>query len=287
MTGSLIFSARLLRREVRRARQLWRFRRASLAGIPILFANSFPKSGTHLLTQLLHGFTHLGPAVDSGLPAIVTYEGETGRPRPSHKILRDLERLKAGDIAYGHLHAVPAILSFLSQPEVATCFIFRDPRDVVVSHVFYVTELASRHVHHRYYVEELHSFDERLTVSILGRPDWCELFPNIYARFEPYLGWCDRDDVLALRYEQFLSDRPTAIGRVLDHAVARGFPLKCDRQAALQILASSIHPQRSPTFRRGQAGGWREYFSPQHKQLFKDAAGNLLIYLGYESDWDW
>ncbi len=33
-----------------------RWRRLSFTGVPILFANSFPKSGTHLLTQVLQGF---------------------------------------------------------------------------------------------------------------------------------------------------------------------------------------------------------------------------------------
>ncbi len=56
----------------------------------MLFANSFPKSGTHLLTQALQGFPQLGPAVDSGLPAVVTYEGDTGRTRSTEEILADL-----------------------------------------------------------------------------------------------------------------------------------------------------------------------------------------------------
>ena len=63
--------------------------------MPVLLANSFPKSGTHLLTQVLQGFPSIGPAVDSGLPAIVTYEGDTGRQRQAVEILADLERLKA------------------------------------------------------------------------------------------------------------------------------------------------------------------------------------------------
>lgn len=287
MTGRIFLAARLLRRTFRRAAQCWRYRRVSLDGVPLLFANSFPKSGTHLLTQILQGFTHIGPAVDSGLPAMVAFEGETGRARPAYRIVRDLERLKPGDIAYGHLHAVPAVLSFLSQPGAAAYFIFRDPRDVVVSHVYYVTEMALHHIHHQFYTQELHSFDERLTTSILGRPGWGDLFPNIRARFEPYLSWLDRADVLALRYEDFLTEQPTMLERVLDHAISRGFPLNCGRPAALQNLASCIRPERSPTFRRGKTGGWREGFTPEHKKLFKELAGDLLIRLGYERDQDW
>jgi hypothetical protein len=279
--------ARLARRQLRRARQLWRYRRSALNDAPVLFANSFPKSGTHLLTQILQGFTRLGRAVDSGLPAIVAYEGDTGRPRPVAEILADLDRLRPGDIAYGHLHALPAVMACLCQDGVAPYFILRDPRDVVVSHVHYVTKMAPDHAHHRYYKEVLHSFDERLSTSILGRPDWEEPFPDIRARFEPFLGWIDRPEVLTLHFEDLARDQAAAIGRILDHAVARGFPLALEREAAVQILADSIDPQRSPTFHRGQVGGWRDRFTGEHKQLFKRVAGDLLARLGYELDDTW
>jgi len=119
--------------------------------LPILFSNSFPKSGTHLLTQILAGFTALGPFVDSGLPAIVTYDGKDGRQRTEAEILHDLLRLYAGDIAYGHLHAADQVVEFMSQESVASFFIIRDPRDVLVSHVHYVTDMAPNHILHNYY----------------------------------------------------------------------------------------------------------------------------------------
>ena len=253
----------------------------------MLFANSFPKSGTHLLTQVLQGFPRFSPTVDSGLPAIVTYQGETGRPRGTGEIIHDLQRLSPGDIAYGHLHALPEVVEFLCQSGIAAYFILRDPRDVVVSHVHYVTEMEPDHIHHRYYTEELHSFDERLRTSILGIPDPAIPFPDIYQRFLPYLGWLDRPEVLTLRYEDFLANRPQALGLVYDHAVQRGLPALAGRAESIQMLESSIDPHRSPTFRSGKAGGWRTQFSPDNKQLFKDVAGDLLILLGYERDHGW
>lgn len=273
-----------------------RYRRLSLRGVPVLFANSFPKSGTHLLTQVLEGFPEIGPAVNSGLPAIVTFEGNTGRARSAGEIRRDLQRLLPGDIAYGHLHALPETLDFLSRPEVAACFILRDPRDVVISHVHYITGMEPGHIHHAYYAEALHSFDERLRVSILGRPDFevrgaaapaADLFPDIRQRFEPYLGWLDCPAVLCLHYEDFNTGRESILGRIFDHAVQRGFPSALPRQRALEVLAASIDPQRSPTFRSGKTGGWRGQFTPEHKRLFKDVAGDLLVRLGYEKDNDW
>lgn len=279
-------AARLVRRQLRRGAAVLRWQSA-LGGAPVLFANSFPKSGTHLLTQVLQGFPRIGPAVESGLPAVVTYAGDTGRERPLQAILSDLRRFLPGDIGYGHLHAAPQVIAHLCQTGLAAYFILRDPRDVVVSHVHYVTEMEPGHIHHRFYVEELHSFDERLRTSILGLPDPDIPFPDIRQRFQPYLGWLECSQVLTLRFEDFLTDRQAALEQVLDHAVQRGFSLRLERRRALDLLEASIDPSRSPTFRSGKAGGWVKHFSQENKAIFKELTGDLLVRLGYEKNNDW
>jgi len=279
--------ARLGRRWLRRRAAQSRFPHIPIEQMPVLFGNSFPKSGTHLLTQILAGFAQLGPVVDSGLPPIVTFEGDTGRQRPLTAIFSDLSRLLPGDISYGHLHAVDEITAFLSKEDVASYFIYRDPRDVVVSHVFYVTDINNRHVHHDYYVNSLASFEQRLEVSILGRPELAIPFPDIRARFEPYVAWLEHGQVLVLRYEDLISDPPREIGRIFGHAVSRGFVFHGGQTAAIQHLLHSIKPSESPTFRSGGSGGWKKHFTPPLKKLFKDRTGDLLIRLGYEQNQNW
>ena len=41
------------------------------------------------------------------------------------------------------------------------------------------------------------------------------------------------------------------------------------------------------TFRKGQIGAWKKHFKEHHKQAFKAIAGQLLVDLGYETDFDW
>ncbi len=286
-SSSIRYQAKFIRRAVRRFTQQIRYRRISLQDVPVLFANSFPKSGTHLLTQVLQGFAQIGPAVDSGLPAIVTFEGDTGRQRNVQSILADLNHLLPGDIAYGHLLASPKIVQRLCWNGMASYFILRDPRDVVVSHVHYVTEMAPNHIHHHYYHDELSNFDERLRTSILGLPNSPIPFPNVRARFEPYLGWLDHPEVLVLRYEDLIAMQDESVARVFDHAVQRGFPPQVKREIAVKRLSANIDPQRSPTFRSGKIGGWKSRFNPEHKQLFKEVSGDLLLRLGYEQDHGW
>ncbi len=279
--------ARLVRRSARRLAQALRYRQFSFNGVPVLFANSFPKSGTHLLTQILDGFTQIGPAVNSGLPAVVTYDGFSGRQRQVNEILADFKRLLPGDIAYGHVHAFPEVIQYIANAPLTFYFILRDPRDVVVSHVHYVTDMEPNHIHHQYYKEELSNFDERLSASIQGRPELAIDFPNIRQRFEPFMAWLDQPDVLTVRYEDFVLDRQAALAQVLDFALQHGFPLRVERQIALDRLENSIDPQRSPTFRSGKIGGWESQFTQAHKQLFKSISGDLLYRLGYETNNDW
>ncbi|PWH16907.1 MAG: hypothetical protein DDG59_08695 [Anaerolineae bacterium] len=282
-----MMQARLVRRFLRRLRQQIRYRRFSLQGIPILFANSFPKSGTHLLTQVLQAFAEIGPAVDSGLAAVVMYEGDAGRLRSEVEIIADLKRFLPGDIGYGHVHAFPEAVKLLSSPLYATYFILRDPRDVAISHVHYVTEMEPRHAHHHLFAHELSTFEERLAATISGVAHAQPPLPSLAERLKPYLEWCKEPNVLTIRYEAFFENRPAVLQQILEQALGRGFRLSHTVEDALRVLESHIQPQRSPTFRKGGAGGWRQAFTPRHKELFKEYCPGILVELGYEKDENW
>jgi sulfotransferase 6B1 len=254
-------------------------------GWPVLLGISFPKSGTHLLDQILLGFSKVAPFSKRLHSFYAEYEGESGRKRPPEQALAWLDSLQPGDIASAHLFARPDAAQKVCSTNTVPYFIFRDPRDVVVSHVFYVTEMEKRHVHHEYYAS-LPDFDSRLRVSILGRPDAGVEFPDIAARFAPYLGWLDLPEVLSLHFEDLNHDRAATLARIMNHLLARA-SLSAPRQQILESLGASINPRRSPTFRSGKTGEWEKYFTEEHKKIFKDVAGELLVRLRYEKDLNW
>jgi hypothetical protein len=74
---------------------------------------------------------------------------------------------------------LPASCCCLS-PGRATVFVYRDPRDMLVSHVFYATDMHKGHGMHTYYNETLTTMEERLNAAIQGvtspapscRPSW-------------------------------------------------------------------------------------------------------------------
>ena len=264
---------------------------APQGGWPILLGISFPKSGTHLLDQILLGFNRVAPFSRRLHSFYAEYEGESGRKRSPEQALAWLQSLRPCDVASAHLFAREEVVRQVCGPAFIPYFIFRDPRDVVVSHVFYVTDMEARHVHHDYY-QSLPDFNARLNVSILGRADTNTRpggrveFPNIADRFAPYLGWLDQPSVMTIHFEDLINDRAAALNRIIDHFVAR-VPLHAPRELILEGLESSINPQRSPTFRSGKTGEWKKHFTEEHKKIFKDVAGDLLIRLGYEKDRNW
>jgi len=252
---------------------------------PTLLGISFPKSGTHLLDQILLGFSNVAPFSKRVHSFYAEYEGESGAKRSPEQALAWLDSLRPCDIASAHLFARPDAVKRVCSPAFVPYFIFRDPRDVVVSHVFYVTDMEARHVHHEYY-RSLPDFNARLKVSILGRPDTNIEFPNITDRFAPYLGWLDHPEVLSIHFEDLILDRDATLTRIMNHLLSRA-SLPTPRRMILDALETSINPKKSPTFRSGKTGEWRKYFTDEHRKIFKEVAGDLLIKLGYEKDGNW
>jgi hypothetical protein len=255
------------------------------ANLPVLLGISFPKSGTHLLDQILLGFSNVAPYAKRVHSFYAEYEGESGKKRDPQQALNWLDSLRPCDIASAHLFARPEAIARVCSDKFAPYFIFRDPRDVVVSHVFYVTDMEARHVHHDYY-QSLPDFNARLTVSILGRSDTNIEFPNIADRFAPYLGWLDKKEVLTIHFEDLIHQRESTLTSIMDHLLNR-VTLQTPRQLILDSLETSINPKKSPTFRSGKTGEWKKHFTDEHKKIFKEVAGDLLVKLGYEKDNSW
>lgn len=266
-------------------KQIQKMRFNSQNDLPALLGISFPKSGTHLLDQILLGFSNVAPYAKRVHSFYAEYEGENGKKREPEQALAWLDSLQPNDIASAHLFARPDAVKKVCSPKFIPYFIFRDPRDVVVSHVFYVTEMESKHVHHAYY-QSLQNFDERLKVSILGRPDVEIEFPNIADRFTPYLNWLAHPEVLPIHFEDLIHNRTETLTHIMNHFLDK-VPLQTSRQLILDSLESAINPTKSPTFRSGKTGEWKKYFKDEHKSIFKEVAGDLIIELGYEKNNDW
>ena len=274
-----------LRWQARRNRAARRWGTDPLKSAPIVLGNAMPKSGSHLISQVLRGLTSIGPFVDPGFPPV-------NRAEDNHKlsdadILANIQDMRPGDIGYGYIGCQEPFIQALTAPRRATVFVYRDPRDMIVSQIFYATEMHIGHWMHDYYTNELDTMEECINAAITGVEDAGSELTPVRQRYEGYLGWLVQPPVLSLRFEDLVLDRDAALGRLLNYLEGRGFTPEVQRSEAVNHLKAAIAPKKSGTFRKGKPGNWSEHFSDANKALFKQETGDLLIRLGYEADQDW
>ncbi len=276
---------KLGRWQSRRLNAAVRWGPGNLRRMPSVLGNAMPKSGSHLIIQVLQGLTHLGPFVNPGFPPV--NRSETNSKLPKEAILANIQRLRPGDIAYGYLPSREPYLQALTAPGRAAIFVYRDPRDMIISHVFYATQMHTGHGMHRYYNEKLHTMEERINAAIQGVDEPGSELNSVRAKYEDYLGWLAQPGVLCLRFEDLILERDTALGCILDYLAAGGFTPQISRKQAIETLSEAITPRKSGTFRKGKPGNWKEHFTPVNKIKFKEIAGDLLVRLGYEENQLW
>lgn len=263
-------------------------RRASeqdLAKRPPVLANSFPKSGTHLLVQIIEG-----------LPGRVNYGAFLGsetssfqlRERSPSNTCGFIRGFVPGEIIRGHLYYEPLYAEELARRYAVNYFIYRDPRDVVVSEAHYLREMNRWHRLHPYF-SKAPTIEDAIMLSITGfdPPVSGINYPNIAARFDRYYGWLERDDCLSIRFEDLVSERQPELIRQIAEFYAPRTESPFDLEAAVRTMSTLIAPQKSHTFRSGKKAGWQREFTPAHRERFAELAGDLLVRLGYEPNLDW
>ena len=283
---ALIQKIHLALRPARKTAQaIFRWKRFSFNDVPPVFGNSKPKSGSHLLLQILSGFTKIMPYRYVDAEPIRTIE-EKGRRKTKEEILHELKRVPNGVIGWGYVDATKENASFLTEVGRVNYFIYRDPRDMLVSQVFFATGMHAGHGMHDHY-NSLPDFDARLNVAITGINQDGLYMASVKQRYEGVFQWLDQKNVMCIRFEDLINNRDVTLNAMLNEVEKTGYQIPTLREKALSVLVDVIRPKKSHTFRSGKTGGWRKYFTVEHKKLFKDVAGDLLVKLSYEKNNDW
>jgi hypothetical protein len=251
---------------------------------PPVLANAFPKSGTHLLLQILEslpGTTHYGSFIAT-TPTLTFVE----RSRSAH--LRLLERIAPGELLPAHLYYRSEHHELLTRKHCVHYFIYRDPRDVVVSEAHYLTHMNRWHRLHRHF-KNLPSDEARIMFSILGNQAHQTPYdyPDIAERFERYRGWLNHSTVLGVRFEDLVSERRTATVRAVIRFYLERSGSCGSADELVERALCGIDSARSHTFREGKVGGWKTRLTVEHRRQMARVAGQLLIDLGYESGLEW
>ena len=264
---------------------VWRWKRLSFTEAPPIFGNSKPKSGSHLLLQILNGFTQIMPYAYVAAEPVRTINKDGGR-RMVDRVAHDLQRVPNSVIGWGYVEASPENVAVLCQPGRVNYFIYRDPRDMLVSQVFFATDMHEEHGMHAFY-NSLPDFGERLKVAITGVDRDGLKMVSVKQRYEGVFEWLEQPQVMCIRFEDLINKRDATLTAMLDEVEKTGYQIPTPREKAIAILIEAIQPKKSHTFRSGKTGGWKEYFAEEHKTLFKEVAGDLLVKLGYEESNNW
>lgn len=197
-----------------------------------------------------------------------------------------ISRVAPGELVCGHLFYSDSVAESLNRRHVAHFYIYRDPRDVVVSEAHYLAKMNRWHRLHGRFRRQTSEAD-RVLLSIRGLPESDVYYPDIACRYERFAGWLDRPDVCAVTYEDLTSDRRyKAIEKIFTFYRSHA-NLDFDIDAFVKRAITAIQPKQSHTFRKGGSGAWRHEFNDQIKEEFKQVAGELVVKLGYEKSIDW
>lgn len=258
----------------------------------LVLCNSYPKSGTHLLYQILYSIPTLKKWDD-----IVSVQALCGVMNTASHIRWKVGSAPDNSIVRSHLMYCDEILEILREFNCKTFFIYRDLRDVSVSHARWVTKEERIFLHNIYLGQN--SFDEQLMGSIkgilLGSPFGSNISqPDIGMDFSRWQGWITDKRTFAVKFEDLVGERGGGseekrlylVEQLLDHLEIN----MNSEQIKSQFASHALNPEDSHTFKKGGKGSigeWRTFFKDEHKQEFKKVAAQYLIDLGYEQDSNW
>src|SRR3990172_7786099 len=231
------------------AQAVWRWKLLGFTDAPIIFGNSKPKSGSHLLLQILNGFTQIMPYAFVAAEPVRTIRKD-GERRIADRIAADLKRLPHGVIGWGYVEASPENVAVLCQPGHVNYFIYRDPRDMLVSQVFFATEMHEEHGMHDFY-KALPDFGERLKIAITGIDRDGLKMVSVKQRYEGVFQWLEQPGVMCISFENLINLRNFTLNAMLEEVERNGYTIPTPRGKALEILVEAIQPKLSHTFRSG------------------------------------
>jgi len=183
---------------------------------------------------------------------------------------------------------------FFDQHTKANFFVIRDPRDMIISMAFYIHNgLDGLKIGVNDIILDL--IDGRKKHFVPWGVGVNLAYPLIYDLgvtefYKLYLPWMKVEKFYTVKFENLVGAKGGGSDEVqlLEiKNIAKHLDLKLNNNQAKNVIEKLFG--KSMTFREGQIGSWKKYFTPEMKAAYKKAPGacELLIALGYEKDSKW
>ena len=233
---------------------------------------SIPKTGTHLLEKTI---INVSDKINWSY-----YNADILNISPTlYDIsLNNLDaslNLDKNHFLYGHLNYKESYEKILLDKKIIIFFNIRDPRDQAVSHAYWQKDLPE-------------SFPHAITMKFNNV--LTDLIKDIDNYYNFWLSWMNYPYALTVRFEDLVGSKgggDDAQQLATVKAIAKHVSVELSEQRAQEIAANLFGDNTRFTFRKGQIGAWKHEFTQEHKELFKQYGGELLIKLGYEKDLNW
>jgi hypothetical protein len=183
-------------------------------------------------------------------------------------------------------------------------YLYRDGRDVAVSTYFRMVReyrrpnVPSEPAYFRKRYPRLFAsgvdLDEVRIALPLFLEDWARTPGGVRANWSEHIGqWLDGPNVVALSYEDLLSDTAGTLGRVVpehtgeppDRARLEATAFKYSFEQLTGRKAGS--ETRGAIIRKGVAGDWVNHFTSHAGEIFDRHFGDMLVRLAYVEHRDW
>lgn len=224
-----------------------------------LFLISIPKAGTHLLRALAEAFGYKRARVCPPLPVGGSWYCIEGTQPHT-----DARQFFFSREARDH--------PFLQSPAL---FIYRDPRDILVSEANWYSRDEALHLLNGYFGHL--SFRDRLLRSV--DDPFC--VGTIRDRVAGYAAWLDLPNVIPLSFEEIVGAAGGGDSAEQHHTIW-SVQLKLQVDGRPADFADRLFDRCSPTFHRGQISAWREHFDDEVKRRFAGLPQDFMHKYGYD-----
>jgi hypothetical protein len=230
-----------------------------------LFVISIPKSGTHLLLELVRAFGYGDGVVcpEEPKPGLWYCLESSNTHTSAHSFFLDtVHRSHFGN----RLHP------FSKSPVI---FIYRNPLDIVVSEANYYHEdgktVFSGYLNHL-------CFEERL-IRLIDDP-W--LLGTIMDRVAKFAAWLDFQNVVPVSFEELVGDEGGG-SRKVQRKLIWSLQLKLQVPGDPEKFGERIFNPGSPTFIDGRIGSHKTQFTPRARRKFMSLSQDVMFKFGYDS----
>jgi len=242
----------------------------------VIILNSIPKSGTHLLHQVLAplSFKDFGGFIAS-TPSF------TMKERSDDSLVKEIEKVYSKELMSAHMFYSSCLEEKILESKACMIFIYRDPRDIFLSEINYLSNMNKFHKLNNYY-KKCKNFNEKFDLCLNGINTEDFYYPCFSERIEKYIGWLDSDSCIAVSFENLRNSESIEheLFRIGEHLTQR---LLWDSDIENFVSASkkSINPVASHTFSGGKVGRWKRELDIQQINLLNKHLDRQLQIMGF------